>query len=288
MSIRLSLVIAIIITLATVTAAEAFSVAPLRWQIAVAPGKEQFITVTITNDEAVANTFSMAVSGVKQDDRGLPVFGNGFDDAEQWLVPQPTNIKLVSGEKKKITVTVRPALNAEPGTHYAALMIKKNKAQLGTVGVTGQTAVLVEVNVAGVVHESLSINTWSAEKKLATKPVWKTEIELQNTGTISLPLSGKIQVNDWRGRRVAEESLSLGNSFVPGAKRVLAPDLIESFFWPGPYQVDLLVTYGRSQAVARASQTIWYIPAWSISVSLISIVMVLFALRLIKKPVAAL
>lgn len=283
MNIRWSLATAIFTSLFTTAVASAFSVSPLHWQMTIDPGKEQIITATVQNTETTANTFTVVVGGVKQNDHGQPVFGSGYDVAEQWIFPQTKSFTLAPNEKKKIAVIVHPTSNAEPGTHYAALFIKKKSGESGTVGVAGQTAILVAINVAGVVHEGLSINTWTVEKSVATTPLWKTQVELQNTGTVSLPLSGTIVVRNWRGQTVAEQTLSLGTIVVPGAKRSIAPTITGAIFWPGPYRADSIVVYGHSQAMARATQTIWYIPAWSIGVVLVVIISILLAVHFKKR-----
>lgn len=283
MQLRWSLVIASLATLFTSATAGAFSVAPLHWQAIVVPGKEQLITVTVENNESAAGTFVASIGGVKQNEKGQPVFGAHFDEVEQWLTVPSTDIQLAPKEKKKIIVSARPPVFAEPGTHYAAVIIKKKSSQSGTVGIAGQTAVILEINIAGTVREGLSINDWSVKKTIATKAAWTTVAELQNTGTMSLPLAGKVTITNWRGHDVAQQPLSLGNTLLPGTKRALTPEVSGRFFWPGPYRADIIIEYGRSHMVARATQTIWYIPSWSIGVALVLIIICVLALHLKKR-----
>lgn len=262
----------------------AFSVSPTRINLVIDPGKQQLVGVTIGNSENTSEGFTLAVSGVKQDETGRPHFGSGFDRAETWVSCPADPINIASGATKKVFCYIHPEKNAEPGSHYAALLVKKTVAPGGTVSVNEQSAILLEIIVAGVVHEGLSIEHWQAPAAVQTKSIWNTTLSLKNTGTISLPITGLVEISDWRGQRISSEPLRVGNNLLPGSVRTIEPVVsMTGNRFPGPYRFDAVITFGRSQVASRATLTVWYIPPWSIAGVLGFAVVAALIIKLKKK-----
>lgn len=248
--------------------AQAFSIKPVKYRVVVDPGREQIISVSITNTNADSRRYTIRVTGVTQDAEGRPIFKEGSSKAENWLYPEIKETTIAAQEVKTLFITVRPDKNAEPGTQYAAVLIQENTAVRGNIGVLAETALLVQVDVAGEVREAVSIEKWEALKSIQAIPAWESHFSIKNNGTISVPVSGEVVVTNWRGREIARVPLQVGSDLLPATRRekLVSTALLKA--WPGPYRLDAVVRFGASQAITRASSTVWYVPTWSISVAL--------------------
>ncbi len=248
--------------------AQAFSIKPIKYRVVVDPGLEQIISVDISNTGADTRRYTIRMTGVTQDTEGRPIFKEGSSRAENWLYPEKKEITIAARETQSLFITVRPDKNAEPGTQYAAVLVQENTAVRGNIGVLAETALLVQVDVAGEVREAVSIEKWEAIKNIQATPAWDSQFSIKNNGTISVPVSGEVVVTNWRGREIARVPIQVGSDLLPATRRekLVSTALLKA--WPGPYRLDAVVRFGASQAVAKASSTVWYIPTWSISVVL--------------------
>jgi hypothetical protein len=262
--------------------ARAFSIKPVKYRVVVDPGLEQIISVGITNTGTETRRYTIRMTGVKQDSEGRPIFKEGSSQAENWLYPETKEIIINAQETRPLFITVRPDKNAEPGTQYAAVLIQENTAVRGNIGILAETALLVQVDVAGEVREAVSIEKWEAIKSIQATPAWDSQFSIKNNGTISVPVSGEVIITNWRGREIARVPLQVGSDLLPATRRekLVSTALLKA--WPGPYRLDAVVRFGASQAIARASSTVWYIPTWSISV-VISLVLVVLIYRGLRR-----
>lgn len=240
--------------------AQAFSISPLRYVLTIAPGKEQLVMITLTNTEATGATFRVRSGGVRQDEQGKPVFGTNLDVAEQWLQPQNTTYYLAPKESKKITLTMAVPPGVEPGTHTSAIVVGKEVTTTDTVGLTTELAALVTTHVAGVVHEALLIERWETHYDEGTKQL-VGQLELKNTGTVSLALKGGVVLMNLAGKEVATTALMLGNTVLPGTKRVISTTIPVALS-VGPTKALVRVVYGLSQTPVVAENTLWHLPKW--------------------------
>ena len=73
---------------------------------------------------------------------------------------------IASGKQKKINFSIKVPLGSDPGSHYAGLVVEPIQSALGQTNITARVALLVLLQVAGTVAETLKITRWKAVKKL--------------------------------------------------------------------------------------------------------------------------
>lgn len=254
----------------------ALTISPLRYQVSSSPGTTQTVTVTIQNDQATTAKYKVFVVGVKQDAAGHPIFGSRFDSAEQWVQPETKFIELPSRGKKSVGFLITIPAGTPPGTHLVALTVEPTPTQANEPRLAARAATLLSVVVAGTVYEALSIERWASYSVVLSGKQWPAIISLKNNGTIPTAVQGIVLIRSWWGQEVARQTIPLGNAILTQSFRKLSPLLVvPSVRWPGPYQAQLIVTYGQSHTTASALATIWYIPLWSYPAIIILVVLIM-------------
>lgn len=251
---------ALLLSVAWPSSANAFSISPLRLRSTIDPGKEQIVALTITNTEKNYANYSIRVGGVKQDVLGRPVFGDNFDVAEKWITSPSTIYRLAPSATKKVFFTITVPAGTEPGTHTSALIVEKNAPTEQTVGLATQAAVLLTIDVSGVVHEGVNIESWQAKYQADQKQL-VTHIVIKNTGTVSVPVQAKVVITSPLGKEIASAPLPMGTIVLPGTRREVSP-AIPLILQGGAYKAVVRVTYGLSGAETTANVTMWSIPVW--------------------------
>lgn len=132
-----------------------FAVTPLRFDVETGPGMSTSHSITITNTDDVATTYSFSkedFEGDKDDPDASPVLlGGKFESAIsgfEWLsVPEPVTI--APGDSKTVTAKVDVPAGASGG-HYVALIVSSAPQAAGSVIAQSRIAVLFMVNAGGV------------------------------------------------------------------------------------------------------------------------------------------
>lgn len=249
--------IALLIVVCVPAAAHGFSISPARYRLVVSPGTSQTITVQITNTEKITQQFAIAVVGVNQTDSGSLQFLSKIDRAEGWLKCETKIISLSPNKKKSVGCVILVPKDSEAGSHVIALTVTPIKDTKG-IGVGGQLAALIVLDVAGEVHEAVSIDAWKA--KIVNNSVLETSATVRNNGTITVPLIGKIRLFNWLGREIKSVPFFMGNDFLPDTARNLKSTNTVALL-PGFYSAELEVTYGESRAQTTALAHFWFLPA---------------------------
>ncbi len=240
----------------------AFTISPARYLVTVDPGGQQKISLTVKNDEAENLVFKFSVTGMVVDSAGRPRFGNGIDEAENWVKPEVGTLLIVSGGQKKINFIIRVPSGASPGAHYVGLTVQPEEPLGGQENLIGRLISLVNLQVAGEVNENLEIIRWRGKKSLTGQERWDFDLEFKNNGTIEVPLSGTVTVKNWRGQDLFSIPLTMGNPLLAHATRSLTPSIEagQRLNFPGFYSVQAQITYGKTKQVVSATTTLWYFP----------------------------
>lgn len=248
--------------------ARAFTIRPVRYRMTIDPGGRAAASVTVLNDEAASHYFRASVAGVEQDSAGRPLFGNSFDIAEQWVKPDVGSFFLKPGEKKTIVFTINAPQEADPGSHFLALVIEPVNAKSGEVGLSARSAALLSLVVSGVVNEAVSIDRFEPRARFSASGEWPLAAVLKNRGTVSVKMEGALIIKNALGQIVSGREAPLGGSLLPKSIRAVAPrielDRAKPRL-PGWYTIDLAVHYGLSRSIVGARAVVWYIPFWSLA-----------------------
>lgn len=245
-----------------ISTARSFSVSPLKQLLTLSAGTQnQVVTITARNDEDFDQVFNLKVLSLKQLDNGRVVYGQDLSPAEAWVEPIKESISLLAGQEEKIDFVINIPANTLAGTYYLGLAIEPNLSEKGDLGVSGQVASILILQVAGLVKESLEIEEWHLPKIVFSKN-WENYFSVKNTGPVDLPLAGKITISDPFGQQVVSQTISMGAVLLPSSGRKIGGETIlpKNLFFPGPYSAAVLVKYGLTEQSATAMLHVWYFP----------------------------
>ncbi len=178
-----------------------------------------------------------------------------------WIEIDNGPIELKANESKEIPFVVRIPKNAEPGGHYAAILIgtKPGSEIKGSgLGVSSLLSSLVMINVGGDVIERADIREFSVEKIFYDEPKVKFKVRFQNTGNVHIQPKGEIKIYDFWGDEAGTILINHNSSFgnvLPNSTRTW------NFEWQGEkklskmgrYRASLVLTYGEG-----AKETVYY------------------------------
>ncbi len=257
----LTLSAVIALSIATGGSALAFSIFPVRYFITADAGSEQDIFLTIKNDETTGRFFQLRVAGLEQDEKGRAVLTRARAGAVNWVRSEKESLFIKAGGQERVRFTVSVPFGARPGAHYFALSAKPQISdENATVGLSGELATAVLLQVAGEAKEEVAIDRWQSQKNFFYDDNWGFILEVANRGNIDVPLAGKLIIRDWRGRVAAERNVAMGNNLFAGATRVLRPSVAADVWRPGLYRAEITAQYGRTRQTARAVDSFWFLP----------------------------
>ncbi len=277
--------------------ASALTLSPARRIVTIDPGTAQDLKVTVTNDEAKSVRLQLLVTGLKQDPAGLPLFGNGYDDAEKWVVPAPELLVLEPGQQGFATFKLQVPAGTFPGSHWVALAVESRPDTTGTAILNQRLISLLSIQVSGVVTESLTMNTAVSERIVLGSKPFDAAIKIQNTGSIEVPLTGKITIRSLRGKEVGGRDVQLGNQLLPQSERSLLEKIsttkkdacdvdgtvCSELVWPGLYTLTAEVIYGKTGQTVESETSFWYVPYWSLFLLTVGVGLGVWIVRRIRQ-----
>jgi hypothetical protein len=149
--------------------------------------------------------------------------------------------------------------NADPGTHWGALLISTAPAAGGGTGAAIQvrSGLIILVRVLGDAKEQLTLDSISAPQFLESPPL-QIEVRFRNEGTVHEAPQGSIEVKNMFGTLVATGTLPVRN-VLPGTVRRMTASVGDGI-WFGRYTATLNVTYGAGTKIPPVQFTIWAVP----------------------------
>lgn len=253
--------------------AQAFSISPLKITATLAPGDSKDWEIKVTNNSNIISTFSPVVIGMKQDDLGRSIFDKNIDVAENWFKIMSGDVIVEPGASTNLIFSVSVPLNAPPGAHYVGLAVQEKNGQ----ALSAQLATVLNLQVAGTAQELLAIEKFFVNKKIFFDKNWLAQLQLRNTGNVSLNLEGQNHLF-YFGRKFSQKSLNLGNAIFAQSVRTADLNLFtgEVVALPGLYRADLNISYGLTRQIKESSVNFWYLPYWFLIISGLIILLILF------------
>lgn len=251
--------------LACGSAVHAFGISPVKQYLTITPGTGQLIYVEVSNSDSVAKKFDVGILGVKQNDKGIPIFGEHLDEAENWVIPEARNVEILPNSTKKIEFAVAVPFGTQSGGHYVGLVVREGSADWSDVGISGELASIVTIQVAGETRENVSVEMWKTSGWIKIGRQWNFFAKLQNNGNIDTALMGEVRVRSWGENIVYGSAVNLGNRLLANTGRsVEIPILVsdDATMWPGLYRVEIKVQYGRLGQTISSVQNLIYLPIW--------------------------
>lgn len=164
-----------------------------------------------------------------------------------WIILPQGMITIPRGKTADIPFTIRVPINADPGGHYAAILVGTapgDKQGGSGTSISSKVTSLIFFRVPGAVIEEGDIRDFFATERMVASPDASFSLRFENKGNVHLVPQGEIVItNMWgkeRGKIVINERTTFGN-VLPNSTRKFA------FDWHGesnPFEV------GRYSAVA--------------------------------------
>lgn len=251
----------------------AFTISPLKHNITVLQGNSgQFVYIEVKNDAKTDQNFQLEVLDVKQKNNGQLIFSAQDNELEKWVESKNKNIEIKAGETKKVEFLIKVPKGVESGDYYfglAAGAIGKDKNDV--VGVLGQLVTILELHVAGIVNESLSISDVKIQS-IAFLKKWSIVFSLDNNSQVDLPIKGSVFIRDATGKGVYKKDINFGKNLLPKSSRSYTVDIVlpdQEFYIPGLYNAELTVDYGITNQFITATYSIWFLPFYALVAGII-------------------
>ena len=269
------------------------TIAPPLFQISIAPGTLWQSVLRVVN----TNHYPLVVHTNVADFRPSGETGNAvFDTLSQgsaldtlrmsgWITVPSGDITIPPDASYEIPFSINVPINADPGGHYAALMvgtIPPDHVEGGGASVGSILTSLIFLRVPGEVVEEGLIRDFYTEHGFVSTPEQSFVMRFENMGNVHLVPQGHIAItNMWgkeRGRILVNEKSSFGN-VLPGTTRKF------QFSWKGEpslfdigrYKVEAVLSYGEeNKQSAIRTISFWIIPWKPVSITLGSILFLIW------------
>lgn len=240
---------------------QAITVSPTVIKATIERNNEQVFKLHLHNDKPTPGRYEVHVSSVKADANGTLVFGHAVESAAWHWVQLPTSTFVVLGNRmREVPFTVRVPRDAVPGSYYVAVVASELPGS-GQIAVSGSVAVLVDIQVAGLVNESLVIRSWT---KVNTNDPQRDvyQLAMSNKGTVEVPLKASVSATTLLGKQLFTEPVALGNIILAGSDRVVRVDTphITPGWVPKRVNVRIDIPYGLTHQKVNAAVTYWIVP----------------------------
>lgn len=240
-------------------------------------------TVTIQNNTNFPLPIKGSVSAFLSTE-SIPEENKDTFNASRWFTLDPADFILQPNEVKKITVTITPPKDAEPGGHYATIyfrpLIPQDAISTGTTISLARIGILAMMIAPGDIKTSLSSSPLSAPIWSSFGPVkfWST---LTNNGSIHLLPTSKLVIKNFWGKTVAE--LNSNPSIVlPHTTKE------HNFIWDkklglGPYTTTLTTIYGTDQPPLISNSITTYLLPWPLILGVIAILTFAYKIFIVNR-----
>jgi hypothetical protein len=220
-----------------------FTVAPLKVDVAIAPGESATGTLRVFTQGA-GERYKVELGDVTQNDNGSYNYDEPTgkpDDVSSWVEATPKTFKSGPGAVEPITWTISVPKEADPGDHLGAIYVTQvSDPKAGEVVLQSRIAVRIELTVQGDIKFNPVINPLDAPRVASGGPI-KVTGSISNEGNVRVDLR-EAKIAQWEvldGDRVVEKkSLLPTDETIPA---VLFPGAVRpfTFSWKKP------PSYGR-------------------------------------------
>lgn len=244
--------------------------------MAADPGQVWSSSVKVINNNPYAITvYADVVNFAPQGETGQGKFLPVFEDVTEgttlaeWFDVSREPIELAPAASKSVPFTVRVPENANPGGHFAAILIgtrppeSEGSLQIGTSQIVTS---LFFVRIAGEVIENGSIREFRATDRFVSQPRVNFAVRFENQGNVHIQPQGEIRItNMWgkeRGVIPINHKTHFGNVLPESIRKF-------EFTWKGEqqfsdigrYTAELTLAYGSDNRQFVSGTThFWIVP----------------------------
>ncbi len=268
------------------------TVTPPLFQLSIAPGETWASALkVVNNNEYDVTYYAQVVDFEAQGEEGkgemIPLIEEFVDPKKQtyslasWVELPTEPIFVKKGESGEVPFTVRIPLNAEPGGHYAAILVGTQPPVQSSDGpslrVSSFVSSLLFTKVSGEVVESGRIREFHTEQTIYDRPEADFLLRFENTGNTHLRPQGGITIYNMWGKERGEIGINQKSSFgnvLPQSTRHF------SFSWSadsgvldiGRYSAVVTLAYGdEDKQNTSATAYFWVVPTIPVAFTLAAI-----------------
>lgn len=254
------------------------TLSPPLFQVALAPGDEWSSTINLTNANPYELTVYASVQNFSPKGEGGGAFfypsremrSGGNRELASWMTLGEGPHVILPGESARIPFTVRVPKDAEPGGHYAAVLVGTQPGDSsGGAGmaVGSFLSSLFLVRIAGDVIEEGKIRDFFAERTFSDSQEATFHLRFENTGNVHIVPQGDIAIYNMFGKRRGQILINDANTFgnvLPESVRkfTFAWEGEKNFFDIGRYSAVATLIYGTESRKTEYRTTYFYVIPW--------------------------
>lgn len=287
-------------------------ISPVRSDITVNAGSTQIVPVTVENVTSQVASYKVVINDftAATDETGQPQIildSNQFAQSHSLkrLVGDIPDVTLSPGQTANINVPVTVPKDYKAGGYYGAVRFvpaSSDNAASKNVTLSASVGSLILVTVPGDIREALSVASLDVRKIVGPNQIdaprtifsspdkLKATVRFQNAGDIQEQPFGKIQLQTWRGKIIANYEVNnetpRGN-VLPGSIRKFDIPFTTKLGKIGAYKLVGNFGYGSNGSLITASTNFYIIPFWAIVLFVLLIVLLLAAIFGLPRAIKA-
>ncbi|MCA9346954.1 hypothetical protein KC930_00010 [Candidatus Saccharibacteria bacterium] len=284
--------------------ASGLRISPTRNEVTVAPGETGQAKFNIKNVTSGPIVVKSQLNDFDPQEDGSPKpLKDGESNAAsiKSFITLPSDLSLTPDQDDDVVIPISIPDNQAPGAYYGVVLfqgVPANQTGGGQVSLTGSVGGIILVNVPGNIKESMQLVSIRAGRatpgsnneirlsNVFAQPFDRVQIKVKNTGNSFLKPFGKVTITNWRGSEVASYEMNDSDpraNVLPDSQRVFTNN-IEGVKLPGRYTITAGISYGDGGDVLTQKVNVWYLPIWTVVVSVLVLAAIVFAiLRLLKR-----
>lgn len=194
-----------------------FVVEPAKVEIFAKPGDKITKNLSVVNRTDKEQTFNVDVedfTGSRDPNQFVVLLGQekGPFSLKDYIKPEAKTFKLKSKQRATLLVTINIPLDAEPGGHFASVLVSTGSGDVATgedakAKTISRIGALYFVRVEGVAKEDGKLTDFrlaGPAQAFYSKGPFDFEVLYENNGSTHLTPSGKIEIKNMLGRTVQE------------------------------------------------------------------------------------
>lgn len=277
--------------------ADTVALIPPRFDFFGAPGDTVVEKLRVRNDSATALNYAVDVEDftAKDDEGGVDLLDEDSQTETssfrlaRWVTVEPSRFTIAAGSERILDVTVRIPKDAEPGGHFASVLVRNAGTQEpGSAAVDTRVGSLMFLRVAGAITEKASVDYFKAEESFSQFGPVILALRSKNEGNVHLAPKGTIVITNMFGQKVAELPLATAN-VLPGSARIARTTWDQKNLF-GRYTATLVAEYGQNSGAdgqpnkLSATTSFFVMPLYVVWTAL-AILVILFLLITQRKKV---
>lgn len=193
---------------------------------------------------------------------------------------------LKQGEKVVIPYAITAPWNAEPGSHLGVAFFKATRPS--SVGGTGlsigaRIGMLILITVPGSHLQKGRILDFTGPGFIQRPPA-SFKIKFENTGTVHFEPKGTMTITNMFGQGVAEVPIE-GQIVLPTGIKDIGVSWEVKGWLLGKYSAAAALFDGEGTMMTTSTVSFWVIPVWYILGALVSVIILFFILRWLRRRV---